>query len=343
MQRNLKCSVVIRTLNEADRLRLTLTSLACQSRIAEVVVVNDGSQDHTAEVIAGFEGRFPLTQIHHASPHGRSAASNAGAAAATGDVLILLDGDTLANHDLVRHHLEAHERQPGLLGRGETWHLRGTRFLLDPETGTARPGEEARIAGMAASERERLLVTRQQIEEGFAAIEKRGAPGIYPGAGPRLLYELEIDALRNHPDCAVLWAASSGANFSVGREAFLQAGGCDEAIENSEHREMALRLCAAGLRMGFVEGARSYHMTHRVGWRDPLEALDWEEVFYRRHPLPAVKLMAVFWSTIGGRGDVPPEGRIASLPELERQARNADGVDFDAIRQAIGLPALTAA
>lgn len=342
VQRNLNCSVVIRTLNEADRLRLTLTSLACQSRIAEVVVVNDGSQDHTADVIAGFQGRFPLKQIHHQSPHGRSAASNAGAAVASGDIIILLDGDTVAHSDLVKTHIEAHERQPGLLGRGETYNLRCTRFLLDPEACTPRPGEEARIAAMPAGEKEKARVTRQQIEADFASIERRAAPGIYPGAGPRLLYELEIDALRHHPESTVLWAASSGSNFSVDRAAYLQSGGCDEAIHNSEHRELALRLCSAGMRMGFVEGARSYHMTHRVGWRDPLETLDWEEIFYRRYPLPAVKLLSVFWSTIGERGHVPPEARITSLPELERRALDTDGPEHDAMRQAIGLPALVA-
>ena len=37
----MKCTVVIRTLNEAPRLRLTLASLARQTVAPEVIVVND--------------------------------------------------------------------------------------------------------------------------------------------------------------------------------------------------------------------------------------------------------------------------------------------------------------
>jgi glycosyltransferase involved in cell wall biosynthesis len=42
-------SVVIRSRDEADRLRLTLTSLAQQSAPPEVIVVNDASVDHTLQ------------------------------------------------------------------------------------------------------------------------------------------------------------------------------------------------------------------------------------------------------------------------------------------------------
>jgi GT2 family glycosyltransferase len=338
------CSVVIRTLNEADRLRLTLTSLACQTATPEVIVTDDGSTDHTGRVIDEFRGALPLVAIRHGSPRGRCAASNAAAAAATGDVLLFLDGDTLAHPALVESHVAAHAERPDLIGRGETHHLRCTRFLQDPETASPRPGEEARLAAMSLAERDRLKVSRRQVEADFGAIERRAGVGIYPGAGPRTLYELEIDALRNHPGCGLLWAAACGANLSIRREAFADSGGFDEAIDNNEHRELCLRLCAAGWRMGLVEGARTYHLTHRTGWRDPLVEANWETVFYRRHPLPVVKLLAVFWASIADNSRVPPEARILSLPELERRSRDAEGIDYDALRGTVlGLPPLVAA
>ena len=61
-------SVVIRSKDEADRLRLTLTSLARQTEPAEVVVVNDGSSDHTAVVLDEAAHWMPLTVIHHEVP-----------------------------------------------------------------------------------------------------------------------------------------------------------------------------------------------------------------------------------------------------------------------------------
>jgi GT2 family glycosyltransferase len=334
-------SVVIRTKDEADRLRLTLASLVRQTAPAEVVVVDDGSSDHTQAVLDEAARELPLARVRHADAHGRSAASNAGARAASGDILLFLDGDTLAGPRLVERHLAAHAGADRLIGRGETHHLRCTRFLKDPESGAARPGEEARIARLSPEERSRLRVTRREVTEDFAAIERRAEPGVYPGAGPRRLYELEMDALRHHPGCGVLWAAASGSNQSVGRGDFLDAGGFDERLDINEHRELAFRLCAAGARMAAVEGAASYHLTHRSGWRDPLSETGWEQVFHSRHPAPAVRLLAVFWASLAPSPALAPEARIASLVELDAAARGDTGVDYDAARRGLGLPSLT--
>jgi glycosyltransferase involved in cell wall biosynthesis len=338
-----KLSVVVRTRNEADRLRLTLTSLACQ-RPTQVVVVDDGSVDHTASVIEEAAGTLPLVAIRNPVSLGRCGASNAGAAAASGDILLFLDGDTLAGPQCLERHLKAHEGAPAYIARGETHHLRSTRFLLDPETGTPRPGEANRLERMPAAEREGLRLTRRQIREDFASIERRSQPGVYPGAGPRRLYELEIDALRNRPKCEVLWAATSGSNLSVRRRAFLDAGGFNEDLDNNEHRELALRLYGRGHGIGLAPGARTYHMTHRSGWRDPLVENGWEAVFYRLHPIAAVKLLSVLWASLADASPIPPNARITCLPHLARAARGETGVDYDAVRRLIpGLPALPGA
>jgi GT2 family glycosyltransferase len=177
------------------------------------------------------------------------------------------------------------------------------------------------------------------VTDDFSSIERRAEMGIYPGIGPRRLYELEMDALKHHPGCTVLWAAASGSNFSVRRDAFLAVGGFDERLDINEHRELALKLCGAGARMVPVEGARSYHLTHRSFWRDPLKETRWEYVFYRTHPIPAVKLLAVLWVSLSGQDRIPPEAQIASLPALEAAARGETGIDYDKVRRLIpGLP-----
>jgi hypothetical protein len=138
----------------------------------------------------------------------------------------------------------------------------------------------------------------------------------------------------------VLWAAACGSNLSVPRDAFLAVGGFDAAIDINEHRELALRLCHSGLRMTPVDGAHTYHMTHRTGWRDPLLDLAWEAQFYAAHPIPAVKLLAVFWAGLSMQGAALGEARIASLPELAAAARGDTGIDYDAARARLGLPLL---
>ncbi len=308
-------SVIIRSRDEAPRLRLVLASLATQSVAAEIVVVDDGSADETAEVIAAAPAA--LVTVRHASAKGRSAASNAGARAASGEILLFLDGDTLAGPGFVAAHIAAHTARAGGVGRGETWHLRCTRFLRDPETGKPWPDQAERLRILPLAELNAMRVTRGQVTEDFDAIMARASPGVYPGAAPRRLHALEMDALRLHPDCALLWAAASGSNLSVSRAAFQAAGGFDEALDINEHRELALRLCEQGHMMMPVEGARTYHMTHRTGWRDPLDERAWRDVFARRHPTAPLALLEAFWS---GISDASAPGWIGSLPELAAAA-----------------------
>jgi GT2 family glycosyltransferase len=314
----MRASVVIRTKDEARRLRLTLTSLSAQTVPARVVVVNDGSSDDTRDVLREAEQWVELVQVEHASARGRSAASNAGARAARGEVLIFLDGDTLAGPELVERHLAVHEN-PNVIGRGETFHVRSTRLLRDPETLEPWPGEEHTLAERPRDEQERMRLTRDTILHDFESIERRASVGIYPGSGARRVYELEMDALCNHPDSTVLWAAACGSNLSVRRAQFLEAGGFLEELDLNEHRELALRLYARGLRLVPVPGARTYHLIHGVT-RNPLEERAWEEIFYRAHPIPVVKLLPVLWASLAPDSTIPSDERILSIPELEAAA-----------------------
>ena len=331
----MRASVIVRSKDEADRLRLTLASLAVQTQPAEVVVVNDGSTDHTSAVIASAAEQLELVRIDHAVPCGRSGAANAGAARASGELLIFLDGDTLVNPDFVSRHLAVHRDTAGVVGRGETFHLRCTRFFADPETGSPMPGEENRIARMSAAEHERMLITRSDIMSNFESIDRRAQPGIYPGAGPRRLYELEMDALRTLHGSQILWVAASGSNMSVDRDTVRAVGGFDPDLTINEHRELALRLCDAGLRMVAVDGARSYHMTHRSGWRDPLTEPDWEVRFYETHPIPEVPLLSILWGSLAEPLPFPKEAQITSLPELSAAAtRCAGALGIETVRHA---------
>jgi hypothetical protein len=187
---------------------------------------------------------------------------------------------------------------------------------------------------MSASERDRSVVTRQQIREAFETIDRRAQGGIYPGFGPRKLYELEMDALRTEPDCAVLWAAASGSNQSLSRVAFIEGGGFHPDLTINEHRELALRLCTQGLRMTGCSG-RTYHMIHRSGWRDPLDELNWEDIFYRAYPLPEVALLPILWQSLSDTIMLPEPSRILSLSDLEVAAKRCKGlVGREAVRAA---------
>jgi GT2 family glycosyltransferase len=103
-----EAAVIIATRNRADELRDCLASLARQSARPrfQIVVVDNGSQDETASVIAAAPG---VVSAFVAEPN-RAKARNAGIAAASGDLILFCDDDTIAPQDFVAAHLRAHQR-----------------------------------------------------------------------------------------------------------------------------------------------------------------------------------------------------------------------------------------
>lgn len=82
-------SIIIPTLDEAEGIAATLAALQpLRARGCEVIVADGGSADGTAELAR------PLADTVVAAPRGRARQQNAGAAAATGDVLLFLHADT---------------------------------------------------------------------------------------------------------------------------------------------------------------------------------------------------------------------------------------------------------
>src|SRR5437867_9423157 len=80
-------SVVVPTYNQADLLRENLRSLVDQTLPKdsyEIVVVDDGSTDHTAAVLREFAG--PVRTVQLPANRGRSAARNEGIRHALGQI-----------------------------------------------------------------------------------------------------------------------------------------------------------------------------------------------------------------------------------------------------------------
>ena len=93
-------SVIIPARNEAHNLPKLLGSLAEQSvRPREIIVVDDGSTDRTAEVARGLGAMVISSQSLPDGWRGKTWACHQGAKAATGEVLLFLDADTWFERD----------------------------------------------------------------------------------------------------------------------------------------------------------------------------------------------------------------------------------------------------
>jgi glycosyltransferase involved in cell wall biosynthesis len=104
-----KFSIIIPAYNSERLLPLTLRSALDQTvREIEVIVVDDGSSDGTADAARAFEGVEVITQVNA----GDSAARNAGLARASGEFVQFLDHDDLLHPEAIARHMAAFEARP---------------------------------------------------------------------------------------------------------------------------------------------------------------------------------------------------------------------------------------
>jgi GT2 family glycosyltransferase len=126
-------SVIIATHNRATELDACLGSLARASRrdAFEIVVVDNGSQDATRDVLARHAGDG-VRAIFVADPN-RAKARNAGIAAARARLVIFCDDDTIVPTDYVAEHLRAHhdERRPAVVS-GPIVNVPDRDHLIEP-------------------------------------------------------------------------------------------------------------------------------------------------------------------------------------------------------------------
>ncbi|MEV6139178.1 glycosyltransferase family A protein [Nocardia sp. NPDC051990] len=88
-------SVVVPVLNEAKLIERTLKRLVMQEAIDEVIVVDNGSDDGTPDIVGEFAAAHPKVELIYEPTRGIPAARNAGFDKARGEFIARTDADTL--------------------------------------------------------------------------------------------------------------------------------------------------------------------------------------------------------------------------------------------------------
>ena len=101
-------SIIIPALNEADALRALLPALFLQQESVELIVADGGSEDQTPAVVTQRGAQLIVAEC------GRALQMNAGAAAASGDILLFLHADSQLPAN-------AFQLVEDAIARGELW------------------------------------------------------------------------------------------------------------------------------------------------------------------------------------------------------------------------------
>ena len=116
----MRATIQLCTYNRAALLERVLDACFEQTaREYEVVLVNDGSSDNTADVIERARSRATCAfTVINQQNSGLAKGRNAGIAAARGERIIFIDDDVLPIPVFVEEHLRSHERFPQRIVRG---------------------------------------------------------------------------------------------------------------------------------------------------------------------------------------------------------------------------------
>ena len=168
-------SVVVPTRDRAALLRRTLRTALWQEAVdLEVVVVDDGSTDETAQMVSSL-GDARVRLVRNDGDHGVSHARNLGIASADGNWIAFLDDDDLWAPSKLRQQLERAEERSAAWAFSSAVHV-----LHGPELWTLQPVPTPESAAVGAIERRNVVpagasnvVARRDILERVGGFDPR--------------------------------------------------------------------------------------------------------------------------------------------------------------------------
>ena len=233
-------SIVVTTYNRSDALAQVLLGLAKQDdKGFEIVIADDGSTAEHQSAIQSALKNAGLSATHVWHPDVGFTASrvrNLGVAAASGDYIVLLDGDCVPETDFVRRHRQLRERG---------FFVNGSRVLLSE------------------------ALTHSAIAGGTAVVGRSAAYWIFQriiGGASKLTGLLRIPDTQARRQDKFVWKGIRSCNMGVWREDYLAVNGFDESFVGWGHEDadFVLRLHNFGIarKNGFC-ATEVYHLWHR--------------------------------------------------------------------------------
>ena len=260
----MRASIIIPAFNSKERLYYNLLSLNnqdCNFNDFEVVIVDNGSIDDTADMVRRFKPRskFKLKFQRLEENRGIARGRNTAIKMAEGDILIFHDSDMIAPRDFVRLHLKHHEEK-NIVVCGIPWKRIITFYYKDLEK------KDENYQGL------------KYLRHFYPKIEKVPVLNqnlIMNGLYKNYIFDLNGDFIHevkgilkkygnNLINYALPWRLFITNNASAEREKVIQAGMFDESIVGYgfEDYDLGIRLYKSGGRFIFDENIINVHQEH---------------------------------------------------------------------------------
>ncbi|CAB1055694.1 hypothetical protein D1BOALGB6SA_427 [Olavius sp. associated proteobacterium Delta 1] len=262
-------SAVVATYNRADYLRVSLACLAAQDYEGQwqVIVADDGSTDHTADVISTARSDSRQLDIQHCrhdhQNYRRAFILNEGSRRAGGDILLFLDSDCIPAPNLLATY--AAHFKPNAFYLGGVYYL--NQQLSEAVLQNKHSFSQQEFWAGAARSR--------NLKKGSA---KRNFKRYWKS---RIYLALNFRKPK-------IW----GGNCAVNRDIFEKINGYDEnyAGYNKSDSDLRNRLVKGSFRaVPLQTKARTYHLYHPVEkWRTVPQIIDQSQHPYFKWPDPAV-------------------------------------------------------
>ncbi|MFH1641601.1 MAG: radical SAM protein [Nanoarchaeota archaeon] len=259
-------SIIIPTYNRKDHLKLTLLSLFNQKyevKSFEVIVIDDGSNDGTKEMIMAMDPPYNLKYIfwprskeyiygefgNRAGP-----ARNIAIYMADGEYLLFVDSDIITDPHFVSEHMKLHKKENNIVAIGiRYWLIEGT-----------------------------YSINKDMVLKNFNEIQK--CPLLDDTREP--YFSMYDDNLNKMPSG---WDHFHTNNVSVLKKAVIDAGCFDSQFItwSTEDNELGYRLYKNGLKFVLNRKSIGYHLYHRPEFVDKMKfdemSLYAKNIFYKKY------------------------------------------------------------
>lgn len=295
----MKASIIIPSYNACERLYYNLLSLNMQVYARadfEVIVVDNGSVDGTADMLSSIDTNYALNSFYIYKNKGRAFARNYGVKEANGDIIIFLDSDMIVEKDFLTKHIQSHEFC-SIAVCGQSW-SRVYSFYYDDFKGYLKKNFSKQLSEKDIHKIDKLTNKQSLISEA----EVKSYQCFKVSFNLAKMHEAEKELLEKYGKTLdgfyFPWSMLVTSNCSIEKDMFNNVGGFDNNFIDwgCEDLDLGYRLYKNGCKFIKQNDIKSVHQEHPINFLD--NSVD--NIFYFTKKYDSIDLLLFYYGYLIG-------------------------------------------